>query len=263
MRLDVSRGCGHGPGPKIATFECLREFKSRINDPELYEEVNLIAYVESLATEIDYQENFTEPLDLPFKRTAFERLGAPCFELGNREDDEAIKYEIWSLIVTEIAPNDYHFIAFAVDPRQNQVFLIDSNDEKNIIGTFKCMVKFLVGELNKKTVKKGSIKTNERLKFKNRNGEKVIRKIKNVIYIGGSAKSNRETERFFEVDWSYRWEVRGHWRELKPTSIGKDRDGNYNVVGHTWVSDFVKGPEDKPLMKKTRVVSNENNIENR
>jgi hypothetical protein len=53
------------------------------------------------------------------------------------------------------------------------------------------------------------------------------------------------------VDWSHRWEVRGHWRRVK--GVGKDRAGDYSVVGHTWVRDFVKGPADQPLVVKTRV----------
>jgi hypothetical protein len=55
------------------------------------------------------------------------------------------------------------------------------------------------------------------------------------------------------VDWSHRWEVRGHWRRVK--GIGKDRAGDYSVVGHTWVRDFTKGPPDLPLVVKTRVVT--------
>lgn len=55
-----------------------------------------------------------------------------------------------------------------------------------------------------------------------------------------------------EVDWSHRWEVRGHWRTIK--GIGKDRDGNYNVMGFTWINNFVKGPENKPIIKKTYLV---------
>lgn len=54
------------------------------------------------------------------------------------------------------------------------------------------------------------------------------------------------------IDWSHRWEVRGHWRDIK--GVGKDRAGNYVVHGHTWVKDFVKGPEDKPLIVKNRVL---------
>lgn len=54
------------------------------------------------------------------------------------------------------------------------------------------------------------------------------------------------------IDWSHRWEVRGHWRKVH--GLGKDRAGDYVVTGWTWVRDFVKGPEDKPLIKKTRVV---------
>lgn len=53
------------------------------------------------------------------------------------------------------------------------------------------------------------------------------------------------------IDWSHRWEVRGHWRHVK--GLGKDRAGIYSVHGFTWVNNFVKGPEDKPLVVKTRV----------
>lgn len=52
------------------------------------------------------------------------------------------------------------------------------------------------------------------------------------------------------LDWSHRWEVRGHWRHVR--GIGKDRAGDYIVYGFTWVKDFVKGPQDKPLVVKTR-----------
>lgn len=52
------------------------------------------------------------------------------------------------------------------------------------------------------------------------------------------------------IDWSHRWEVRGHWRRVK--GLGKDRAGDYVVRGFTWVRDFVKGPADLPLVTKTR-----------
>jgi len=53
------------------------------------------------------------------------------------------------------------------------------------------------------------------------------------------------------IDWSHRWEVRGHWRRVH--GIGKDRTGAYVVTGFTWVKNFTKGPHDKPLVIKTRV----------
>lgn len=36
--------------------------------------------------------------------------------------------------------------------------------------------------------------------------------------------------------------VRGHWRRLKsPDKVGKDRRGNYNQFGFTWVKECIKG----------------------
>lgn len=55
-----------------------------------------------------------------------------------------------------------------------------------------------------------------------------------------------------EIDWSHRWEVRGHWRKIE--LLGKDRSGEYCVNGFTWVKDHIRGPEHLPIVKKTRVV---------
>lgn len=63
-------------------------------------------------------------------------------------------------------------------------------------------------------------------------------------------RSNMECTR--NIDWSHRWEVRGHWR--KCATIGKDREGKYGVKGFTWVSSHERGPEDAPLIKKTRII---------
>lgn len=54
-----------------------------------------------------------------------------------------------------------------------------------------------------------------------------------------------------KFDFTHRFEVRGHWRKV--SAIGKDRDGVYQIPGFTWVKDFVKGPEDQPIAKKTRL----------
>jgi hypothetical protein len=53
------------------------------------------------------------------------------------------------------------------------------------------------------------------------------------------------------IDWTHRWQVRGHWRRV--TGIGKNRAGEYVVSGYTYVSEYEKGPEDAPLIKKTRL----------
>ena len=55
-----------------------------------------------------------------------------------------------------------------------------------------------------------------------------------------------------KIDFSHRWEVRGHWRRVP--GMGKDREGNYEIRGLTWVSNFIKGPEELPLIQKLRWV---------
>jgi len=45
--------------------------------------------------------------------------------------------------------------------------------------------------------------------------------------------------------------VRGHWRNISPEMVGRDRAGEYSVVGKTWISDFIKG--NGPLIEKTRI----------
>lgn len=57
-----------------------------------------------------------------------------------------------------------------------------------------------------------------------------------------------------KINWSHRWEVRGHWRKID--GIGKDRDNQYQVAGWTWVTPHIKG--EGVLVKKTRLVSGDN-----
>lgn len=51
------------------------------------------------------------------------------------------------------------------------------------------------------------------------------------------------------IDWRHSWEVLGHWRSVK--NIGKNRDGEYGIIGKTWVNPCVKGNGE--LIKKIRL----------
>lgn len=55
------------------------------------------------------------------------------------------------------------------------------------------------------------------------------------------------------IEFSHRFNVRGHWRKIS-SALGKDRSGDYRVSGFTWVVDHEKGPDDMPLIKKTRLL---------
>jgi hypothetical protein len=51
------------------------------------------------------------------------------------------------------------------------------------------------------------------------------------------------------VDWTHRWLVGGHWRWQPYPSLGPD------VRKQIWISPYVKGPEDRPLVvRKARVL---------
>lgn len=49
------------------------------------------------------------------------------------------------------------------------------------------------------------------------------------------------------VDWSHRWIVTGHWRQQYYPSEG----GNKPI----WISPYVKGPDDRPIVVKDRVAA--------
>lgn len=55
-----------------------------------------------------------------------------------------------------------------------------------------------------------------------------------------------------DPEWKHSWECIGHWRKVK--SVGKDRNGEYNQLGRTWVNPCIKG--DGELIKKIRVIKN-------
>lgn len=82
--------------------------------------------------------------------------------------------------------------------------------------------------------------------------KKTPRDIRNIVYV--LPKQNKESyvPKGIKIDWSHRWEVRGHWRST--TGLGKNQYGDYSEYGRTWVRDFIKGPEELPIVVKPRAV---------
>jgi len=54
-----------------------------------------------------------------------------------------------------------------------------------------------------------------------------------------------------KLEYSHAFAVKGHWRRINENTLGKNRQGVYNVKGHTWVKDYKKGEGE--LIKKVRV----------
>ena len=107
----------------------------------------------------------------------------------------------------------------------------------------RCLRESSLGEVSHRKVVKARV-----------NGKKIHHRIRKIVYV----VPKRERESFIKgiprsVDWSHRWLVRGHWRRVE--GKGKNRNGDYEVEGFTWVREFEKGPEGKPLVSKVRVVA--------
>lgn len=177
-------------------------------------------------------------LNIPFATCVFESIDKPLFDVPSNEHGPL---PIYSFIVTEIN-GQYGFAGLS--DRNNICQAVDPNSESYKL--FMTIAHLICGYINSKNNKAGQSKTNIRFKHK----KTGIVKIKKLVHIG--PKTASESHQVFDVDWSHRWEVRGHWRKLEDGKLGKDRAGKYCIAGATWVSEHVKGPDDMPLVSKTR-----------
>lgn len=97
--------------------------------------------------------------------------------------------------------------------------------------------------------------SNEVVKVKSKlHGKKEFIKIKNIIYIAQKTQNVTTANNGQKIEYSHRFEVRGHWRRINEGSIGKDREGKRGPIGFTWVKECIKGDESLPLVSKIRVM---------
>lgn len=54
------------------------------------------------------------------------------------------------------------------------------------------------------------------------------------------------------LEYTHAFHVRGHWRKISEKSYGKNRKGEYVILGQTWVTEYVKGEGE--LTKRLRVI---------
>lgn len=78
-------------------------------------------------------------------------------------------------------------------------------------------------------------------------------RIRRIVHVSPKSLVPSISESAKTVDWTHRFQVRGHWR--KHDGLGKDRSGDYKVNGYTWVKDHIKGNEALPLVTKTRYLN--------
>ena len=67
-----------------------------------------------------------------------------------------------------------------------------------------------------------------------------------------TSKKQAQIKAIGNLEYSFSFHVRGHWRRIGEKTLGKDRNGNYNVKGYTWITEYIKGEGE--LVKRIRVV---------
>lgn len=195
----------------------------------------------------------TTKLDAPFPVFSIECLNSPIekFPLGELWGEEAYGNTMCVLTV-EFAPHEfgyYEYVEYYDKNGLQRTGVWKANTSGKVVSAF-------LERLKREKV--GMETTRQKIKIGN-GSEKRIHRIRRIIHVCPKKYSdNYNTENSVSVNWSHRWEVRGHWVKLDPENglprLGKDRDGNYCIAGWTWRVHHTKGPEHLPLIKKTRIV---------
>lgn len=68
-----------------------------------------------------------------------------------------------------------------------------------------------------------------------------------IVRLRKLVRADEENEGGELVAWSHRWLVNGHWRQQWYPSAQEHRP--------VWISPYVKGPDNKPFLSKTRVMA--------
>lgn len=198
-----------------------------------------IAELSNLENMIDPSNMYPDNIDAPFNVFSFESTNGCVAKLQGSE--------INCVIVWELEPKKYCYYA---------LFQIGNIKRVMTTNTLGILTNYMLNCIQNE--KDGSEQTNRKIKIGSGITKKFI-KIRKVIHIGlmKKLKNYAEAENI-KIDFSHRFSIRGHWRELNEnnskTLIGKDRTGNYCVQGWTWVRDSIKGDEDKPLLRKVRTI---------
>lgn len=204
-------------------------------------------------------------IDAPFPVFSIEVLSGHVLEITKSESglDARRRMYVDCIIVIEKSPKVFTYFAliegvYAPDivDMHNEVF-----ENKKIYGSVfgavvmeSEMVSEIVHEfiarLNREKI--GAETVRHSVKIGTGSGKRMHR-IRRIIYVAPKREvESSKSELPRSIDWTHRFEVRGHWR--KTDKLGKDREGNYCVEGHTWVVNHVRGPEHLPIVKKTRLV---------
>jgi hypothetical protein len=186
-----------------------------------------------------------EDLDAPFPVFSIENLQG---HISTFEDGNGGITFTFCVMVVELDPKEYVFFTLADFEAADKGIVFVSNTEG-------ILVKEYLRLLN--THKMGLENVRARVQIKDGKGKRR-HEIRQIIHV----RSKKEVRKLLEeqegqkkrtIDWTHRFEVRGHWVSL-PGGLGKNREGIYCVNDWTWRVHHERGPKNMPLIKKVRKV---------
>jgi hypothetical protein len=185
-------------------------------------------------------------INLPFDSCFYEIDKGAMFGF---DDADGTEIAILGLFITQFTPSQFKASLLASTKGRSFILSPEAIDPvimNHILGTVYILTERFHSE------HKGMASPRTSVKTRNTDGSKHFHRINKVVYVSGkkSAASFGMEER--EIDWSHRWEVRGHWRRIE--GLGRDRHDQQIVKGYTWVKNYVKGDPSLPLVKKVRFV---------
>lgn len=184
-------------------------------------------------------------LDLPFQTCVFEVAGGQLYSTP--------KFHTLCLLVHENQPKHYEFFSLEYSDETESLHVgcwYENEDlPENVKSVTEILRRFTLARIAAGSL--GTEKTKERIKL-GKSKEKRVLEIKNIIRVFPRKTAQAKPLYGGKVDFSHRFEVMGHWRKI--AGIGKDRSGDYCIKDYTWVRPHEKGPENLPLIKKTRII---------
>jgi hypothetical protein len=164
------------------------------------------------------------------------------------------------MLVKETAPNEYDLFCLEIDQNKRVALSVfrhvkdfgGNGEHEYTLGSPLLTLKFWLNLLSKGVLGVQEVEEVVHIPRADRIKKTKPHHINRIIHISASKNSTSPSGQHRNIDWSHRWEVRGHWRRLDADSIGKDRDGNYVVAGWTWVTPHEKGDPSLPLIIKDR-----------
>lgn len=193
--------------------------------------------------------NITEPHGYREKMKALSDAPA-AFVPGEAEAWYGEDVDCWihCILASEATPNIFSYYVYATVRDKPVVF--NTN-------TLNRLTKEFVERVNRESL--GSESVRQRVKV-GVGGDKRTHTIRRIVHVVPTRYKDKTLPIMGnEVSFSHRFVRRGTWR-THPGGIGKDRAGNYCVSNFTWVSETIVGPEDKPIIRKTRVVNEDGSL---